>query len=213
MSEHTEMYLITMARLRRADRPVPVTLLAQDLMISPVSANEMCRRLAGRGLIDYQPYKGVTLTEAGEALVQRLLCRRRLWEVLLVEKLGMNPAEAEAIACRFEHVTPDSLSERLRAFLDYPTHSPQGEPIPSGATLIALPTTRSLTALHIGEQARVQAIDGEVAAQAFLHTHGIIPGTALRMLGIAEDTLLIEANGHAVALAHAIAAGVHVVAV
>ena len=67
------MYLITVARLRQADQPVPLALLAQELGISPVSANEMCRRLAERALVTYQPYKGVTLTAQGEAMARRVL--------------------------------------------------------------------------------------------------------------------------------------------
>jgi len=62
------MYLITIARLRRAGQPVPLALLAQKLSISPISANEMCRRLAERTLVAYQPYKGVMLTPQGEPI-------------------------------------------------------------------------------------------------------------------------------------------------
>ena len=128
-SESTEMYLLKITWLQAETSPVPVPLLAQELDLSPVSVNEMCRKLVNGGLVAYEPYKGVTLTLAGERLAQTVLRRRRLWEVFFVEKLGLDPLEADAIACRFEHVTPDVLTQGLADFLDYPKFSPQHEPI------------------------------------------------------------------------------------
>jgi Mn-dependent DtxR family transcriptional regulator len=44
------------------NQPVPLSKLAEELDISPVSVNEMCRKLQENGLINYQPYKGASLT-------------------------------------------------------------------------------------------------------------------------------------------------------
>lgn len=67
MSETIETYLAMIAQLRVATSlPVPMALLASNLGVSHVSANEMCHRLEHKGLLTYQPYKGVTLTAKGE---------------------------------------------------------------------------------------------------------------------------------------------------
>ena len=98
MRESSEMYLLRAALLRRDLQPVPLTLLAQNLAVSPVSANEMCHKLMSEGLLNYEPYKGVILTSAGAAIAYRILRRRRLWEVFLAECLDVAPREAEEIA-------------------------------------------------------------------------------------------------------------------
>jgi DtxR family Mn-dependent transcriptional regulator len=130
LSESVEMYLLRIALLQHNGQPVPAPLLAQELAISLVSANEMIRKLMDRGLVAYEPYKGVTLTDQGARLARRVLRCRRLWEVFFVAKLGIEPCKADEMACRFEHVTPDELAERLATFLEYPRFSPQNEPIP-----------------------------------------------------------------------------------
>jgi len=211
MSESVEMYLITVARLRRADQPVPVALLAQGLGISPISANEMCRRLAERALVAYQPYKGVTLTTEGERLARRVLCRRRLWEVFLVEQLGLTPTDADEIACRLEHVTPDTLTERLAAFLAFPTHSPQGEPIPYDGRPEHLLPTHSLGSLPVGRRARIIEVSGaDAPLQAFLRVHGLVPGAVITVLGAAADELLVAVGQRTLVVAHSIEADVRV---
>ncbi|MCK4314914.1 MAG: hypothetical protein KAX24_04005, partial [Anaerolineae bacterium] len=58
LSESVQMYLVTIARLRVNGQPVPLSQLAQALSISPVSVNEMCRKLQDQELVVYRPYKG-----------------------------------------------------------------------------------------------------------------------------------------------------------
>ena len=130
MSESTEMYLLRIALLRESGRPVSVGRLAAALGISPVSANQMCHRLAAQGLVEYRPYRGLTLSAAGEERAGRLLHRRRLWETFLVERLGLAAAAAEAAACQLEHATTDDLAERLAAFLGQAEPAPCAPPIP-----------------------------------------------------------------------------------
>ena len=211
MSESVEMYLLKIALLQDEGRPVPLPALAQALAISPVSANEMGRKLTDKGLVRYEPYKGVTLTPVGEARAQQILYRRRLWEVFLVEKLGLAPDEAEEMACRFEHVTPEKLAGQLAAFLDYPAVSPQNQPIPYQRAPSLPQPHRALTALHVGETGEVVEITTEQAAKAFLQRQGIEPGRVIKILAVTGDgSLLLEIAGRRLSLAGAIAGEVKV---
>lgn len=45
--------------------PVGFGQVADELDRSPAAVTEMCQRLADQGLVDHEPYEGVTLTEAG----------------------------------------------------------------------------------------------------------------------------------------------------
>ena len=214
MSESVEMYLLRIALLQEQDRPVPISMLAEEMTVSPVSANQMCRKLEERGLIHYEPYKGVTLTLPGEALAMRVLRKRRLWEVLLADKLGLEPGEAEDIACRFEHVTPDWLGERLADFLGNPAFSPQQEPIPPSIGAAVRRPRRVLTALGLNQQAQVgRVLVEDSATREFLRSHGIQSGAPITVLATAPaGALLVESAGVRLMLVAELAQQIEVVA-
>ena len=129
------MYLITVAVAEEAGGPAPLPLadLAQALGISPVSANQMVRRLAERRLVVYHPYRGVALRAPGRRAAQRVLRGRRLWATFLAERLGFTATEADSLACALEHVTPPEAADRLARFLGNPAVDPSGRPIPPPA--------------------------------------------------------------------------------
>lgn len=201
LSESVEMYLLRIALLQEDDRPVPISALAEEMAVSPVSANQMCRRLEERGAVHYEPYKGVRLTLHGEAVAMRVLRKRRLWEVFLAEKLGLDPKEAEEIACRFEHVTPDVLGERLAEFLGNPKFSPQHEPIPASLGEAVRRPRLILTALQAGHAGRVVDIEGDEATRSFLRSQGIAAGAAVKVMAAAADGgLLVQTPASTVTL-------------
>lgn len=200
MSESVEMYLVMTALLRKApDQPVPVSVLASRLGVSQVSANEMCHRLQERGLLSYQPYRGVTLTPDGEEWAQRILSRRRMWVIFLVENLGIDPEEADALACQLEHITSERLDAALKAFLE---RDPAARPAVASAP-------QPLSACTAGTQGVVTAIDAEPAAVAFLARQGLVAGAAVEVLAVSDDqTVLVQTAEHQLALAPALAARV-----
>jgi DtxR family Mn-dependent transcriptional regulator len=206
ISESIEMYLLRVALLRADGQPVPIPTLAHELSVSTVSANEMCRRLVDKGLLEYQPYRGVTLTIPAENLARRVLRNRRLWEVFLVEKLGITPEEADEIACRFEHVTPDELAERLATFLGHPRLSPQNEPIPYDHQIPFQEPLRPLAMLPVGTRGQITRIKTDETARSFLRQHGLTPGVLVEVLAIAADGgLLLEISGQHLSLSKTIA--------
>lgn len=211
MSESIEMYLLRIALLRTEGHPVPIPVLAQELAVSPVSANEMCRRLVDKGLIEYEPYRGVSLTAKAEALARRVLRNRRLWEVFFAEKLGMNPLEADEIACRFEHVTPDDLAERLAVFLGHPTLSPQNELIPYDEQTCPERSVRPLTALAAGEKGQISRLKTDEPVKDFLRHYGLCPGVAVTALAVAADgSLLLDIAGQSLSVSKPIAAAIDI---
>ena len=106
ISESAQMYLVKIKRLEEEMNPVPLSFLAESLSISPVSVNEMCRKMQEQDLIDYQPYKGASLTPAGDKEALQVLRRHRLWEVFLVDHLRFSFEQAHELADALEHVTP-----------------------------------------------------------------------------------------------------------
>jgi DtxR family Mn-dependent transcriptional regulator len=210
LSESIQMYLVTIARLWVDGEPVPISQLAEALSISPVSVNEMCRKLQDQKLVVYQPYKGASLTPEGEMLAYRVLRYHRLWEVFLVEKLGFDYEQAHEVACQLEHTTPDPLADRLDSFLGYPSVNPKGHLIPrAGEGPPARPSVR-LAALSVGQRGHVVRCEGSDAACVFLREQGVRPGARLSLTADAEDTLLVQVGEAYISLARTLAENIWV---
>ncbi len=211
MSESVEMYLVMIALLREDNQPVPLSLLASKLAISSVSANEMCRKLEERGLVSYQPYKGVTLTDTGEAEAQLVLSRRRLWVIFLVQNLGIEPVEADEIACQLEHITSDKLVESLKDFLEHApstlhSHAPLRTP-PYGQSDKAYP----LAACTAGFHGRIAAISANAAIMDFLQAQGIQPDVEFEVLAVgAGGSILLSTGTQHLSLARSVAMQIEV---
>lgn len=176
-SESVEMYLKTVAELGGVSEPVPIGRVAERLGISPVSANEMMKRLGENDYIDHLPYKGVTLTANGRRLANSVIRRQRLWECFLVEQLKIDWAKAYELACDLEHATAPEVTEALAAFLDHPATCPHGNliPNPAGQVRDALPV--ALAELNAGESACIRAVAPESSdVLAYLAERGLLPG-------------------------------------
>jgi len=185
-SEAEEMYLITVARAIEDGQgpPVPVSMIAGVLEVSSVSVNQMIKKLEAAGLVNYTPYRGVTLTDTGDQLANSVLRNRRLWGRFLADHLGLTPAKADEVACEMEHVTPDMVANRLASFLGDPTTGPTGKPIPGGSATSPTATT-SLADVAVGESATVESTGRDHTT--FLRSQGIDDGTEITVLGFGVD--------------------------
>ncbi len=186
MSESEEMYLVTIARLREIgiESPVPLSRLAEEMQILPVSANQMIRKLAEAGLVAYTPYKGAELTGSGQRRAAQILRQRRLWATFLMEHLGYSVPEADMLACRLEHIFPEESAERLAEYLGRPVLSPDGKPIPEAQSGYLEVVGFPLTQLAAGEQGEIVQIQADEMTRAFLASEGILPGVKLTMLAL-----------------------------
>jgi DtxR family Mn-dependent transcriptional regulator len=207
MSESEEMYLITIARLieQGVEAPVPIPLLAGELSIQPVSANQMVHKLAEEELVEYLPYKGAQLTPKGQEIARKVLRDRRLWEVFLVEHLELPLGEADALACRLEHITAEGIACRLANYLGQPSVSPQGLPIPEVEGEAFAPAVRPLSDLAVGESAELLRLEGDRATQAFLVAEGLRPGLRVKLLAVGGNgAMLLEVDDNRLNLAKVI---------
>jgi DtxR family Mn-dependent transcriptional regulator len=206
LSESVQNYLVNIVRLRESEHePVPLSHLAEALSISPISVNDMCRKLQDQGLVIYRPYKGVYLTEQGQLHAYYVVRRHRLWEVFLVEKLGFDYDEAHEAACRLEHATSDSVADQLDAFLAHPTVNPEGEPIPRPEGILAHCTPRLLSELSAGQRAHILQCSASAPVRTSLAEQGLRPGATVEILVVSEQNqLLLVENAH-LSLAHSLA--------
>ncbi len=115
---------------RRRQGPVQNGELAERLGVAPATATAMLKKLAGLGLIEYEPYRGATLTPAGEKVALETIRHHRLIETYLAEALGMPEDRVHEEAEVLEHHISEELELLIAAKLGEPSHDPHGEPIP-----------------------------------------------------------------------------------
>ena len=212
-SESEEMYLITVARAGEDGRagPVPVADIASELSVSVASANQMIRKLADRGLLRYEPYHGVELSDDGHRVADRVLRTRRLWASFLADHLGFSPGDADDQACHLEHVTSAEAADRLASYLGNPEAGPLGRPIPAGASE---PERRRphlrLADLAVGGVAEIVAIGADDGALEFFAAEGLVPGADVTVTGAGESGWLVAVGGTVVHLSEGLARAIEV---
>lgn len=202
--ETVEDYLGAIYRLwEGTEMPVPLARLQEYFGFSPISIHEMVQKLAERALVIYQPYRGVTLTAAGQALAEALLRRHRLWERFLTDWLAVPWDEVHEIAGALEHAAPQRVTERLAQLLGEPERCPHGAPIP--------PCTEELHSVRLSElppaaMATVVQINPESPdLLRRLGAVGITPGVALQLLEYAGGLLTVVREGVPLTLETALA--------
>ena len=147
--EFEDEYLETMYEFfeKQANEPVRNRDLANALGVSPASATEMIQRLAGKGMVDYVPYKGATLTEKGMIHGQKMKRRHRLAEVFL-QRVSFQ-GDMHATACRLEHAIDDDLEVALTLLLGEPQIDPSGRDIPTASEEISQRVRSSKTQIRL----------------------------------------------------------------
>jgi len=200
LSDSMEMYLVTIARLRKGEAPVPLSQLAESLDVTSVSVNEMCRKLQDYGFVIYRPYKGAALTKAGEKLANHTLRRHRLWEVFLVNKLQLDQTAADEAACLLEHATSDEVIDRLDDYLDNPKYNPNGLPIPKSDHERDRSAGIPLTEAPVGKTVHVIRNEAGEDAGHFLTETGMIAGSEIRVVATGQRYVLVEVGGRQVSL-------------
>jgi DtxR family Mn-dependent transcriptional regulator len=167
----------------RAQKPVSTNALAARLGVTAASASGMVKRLNELELVTHEPYRGVSLTEAGRRVALEIIRHHRLLELYLVETLGVPWDRVHQEAEVLEHVLSEELEELIAAKLGDPTHDPHGDPIPTRDLTIEEANTESLESLPTGTRGVfVRVSDSDPEMLRYLAARGIAPGETLEVL-------------------------------
>ncbi|MFA6688683.1 MAG: metal-dependent transcriptional regulator [Sphaerochaetaceae bacterium] len=173
MTSNQEDYLKVLYEAGGLERHISNKEIADKLAVAPASVSEMLAKLNQNGLVEYEPYKGSRLTEAGLAACMDVVRSHRLWEVFLMRHLGYTWREAHEDAHLLEHVAPARMVERLDMFLNHPRMCPHGHEIPQRRELPHPVPLLRLSDLHVGERAVVSQIEEEGALLDYLERIGL----------------------------------------
>ena len=93
------------------------TEVAKRLGVTHPTALKSIARLKREGLATSRPYRGIFLTDAGQALAERVRARHRLM-VELLQAVGVPAEAAEADAEGMEHHASEATLRAFARFLD-----------------------------------------------------------------------------------------------
>ena len=168
--------------LERGAHLVPMGHVAASLGVTPGTATTMIKTLAESGLVQYEPYSGVRLSQAGEKLAALVVRRHRLVELFLVQVMGISWAEVHDDAELLEHVVSDRLIDRMDEMLGRPTNDPHGDPIPNPEGSVPPRQLDSLLTCPTGTPLRVTRIaDQDPAFLRFIEHNHLKPGEPIEV--------------------------------
>lgn len=178
---------------------VPTGQIAQSLGVTPGTATAMIKTLAESGLLDYEAYSGVRLTDAGRRLATHVIRRHRLVEAFLVNVMAFNWSDVHAEAEILEHAVSDRLIDRMDEMLGRPAFDPHGDPIPTAHGEFATSSTdESLVACPLGvERVVARVIDQRSDFLRLVEASGLMPGrrVAVRSRDPLMDTVEVVPEG------------------
>jgi DtxR family Mn-dependent transcriptional regulator len=210
LTSAVEDYLKEIFQLGGED--VKTSELALALGISAASVTGMLRKLSELKLVDYERYRGASLTEAGRKVALETIRHHRLIETYLAEALGYSWFEVHDEAEKLEHHISEEFESRIAEILGHPEYDPHGDPIPDPDGVLPGDLGRSLPALPAGVTLQVtRVVNQPVEVQRYLDGLGLAPGGLLELVEIApfDGPVTVLCRGAQFALDRELAGSIH----
>ncbi len=111
LSSGLEDYLETIYIAYLNNEPLKGAELARKLNISRASVSEALSRLVAKGLVKYNSYEAISITENGieEAVI----------ETFFIKVLGIDKKQASENACEIEHIISEKILEEMSSFTTF----------------------------------------------------------------------------------------------
>lgn len=154
-----ENYLKALFNLVNEFGEIGMSELSTQLEVSKPSANSMMKNLHLKGLVHYEKYKPIHLTNKGKKAAALIVRKHRLTEMYLVEKMGFGWEQVHEVAEQIEHIQSDLFFRRMDELLDHPTVDPHGSPIPDSEGEIHWPNYTPLSECKAGDKVKLLALN------------------------------------------------------
>ena len=117
IQESGEMYLETIYVLLKKKSIVRSVDVAEHMGYSKPSISRAMGLLKNGGFIEIAKDGGITLTQIGAAVAEKIYARHTLLSQLLIS-LGVSPETATEDACRMEHAISDESFHAIKAHVE-----------------------------------------------------------------------------------------------
>lgn len=184
-----EDYLINILRLTEGKGIVKTTELASFMKVSPASVSEMTKVLAGEGLVSYEKYRGMRLTDKGLQQARQLRKRHHVLERFLTDYLSIDHMSAHEEACRMEHAISDESAIKMCNMMGNPIDSDcqscisPCKAISNGKTNIM--QLNKMSQSEKGHISHIRSEDSSVVKK--LISMGFVPGREVEIEAILSD--------------------------
>ena len=196
-SQSEEDYLKALYHLEMDFDSVSTNSIADYLDMKPSSVTDMLKKLAEKKFINYQKYKGTSLTKKGKLIALTIIRKHRLWETFLVDKLGFGWDQVHIIAEQLEHIKSEELIENLDNFLGNPKYDPHGDPIPNKEGEIEKMNQKVLVELKALQKGIITGVKkGTASLLNYLDKEKVKLGDSIKVIEILEfdGTYIVEIN-------------------
>ncbi|MCL2148904.1 MAG: metal-dependent transcriptional regulator [Methanomassiliicoccaceae archaeon] len=210
-----EDYLINILRLTEGENAAKTTELASFMSVSPASVTEMLKALANEGLVEYERYRGVRLTEEGLSYARLVRKKHHVLESFLINVLNVDRETAHKEACRMEHALSDESAIKMCQMM--------GTTVDADCQICSSPckaassdgadVTTPLSSLAPGDSGTISYLkDGDPGVVKRLIMMGFVPGREVSVDTVSMDdgTAVVVVKGSAVALSLRLASSVFI---
>jgi DtxR family Mn-dependent transcriptional regulator len=183
VSQIMHFYAAEIYRLQQDYEQVPLSLLTEHMDISAQAIANMVQRMKKAGYLNYEPYRGVTLTPEGETIAMPALRRHRLVEVFLVRVMHYDWAAAHELSDVFERGVNEEIEDRIDELTDHPKRCPHGEPIPSKDGVMPALKDKMLIYVPSGSDCAISRVRTHDADKLrYIAELGLLPGVPFHLV-------------------------------
>lgn len=118
ISASLEDYLEAIYKIREVQDSVRPIEISRRLGVGRASVSEALRSLSNRGLVNYENYGVLTLTEKGEKVAQEVIFKHNILYDFFANILELDELEADQNACKIEHSISSKALEKLKKFME-----------------------------------------------------------------------------------------------
>ncbi len=171
-------YLAEIYRIQEEYPEATLSMLADAMGVSLQAASRMIRRMAEKGLIVREPYRGVVLTQEGQRIALQMVRRHRILEAYLVSVMRFGWDEVHDMVELMERGIPDRILDRMDEMAGHPARCPHGEPIPSAEGDMPMVDDQPMTEWPIGIKGQVSRVKvHDPQKLRYLAEVHLLPGT------------------------------------
>jgi DtxR family Mn-dependent transcriptional regulator len=179
-SESVQDYLKAIYEAGDATTGASQTQIAALLGVTPSGVSKMLRQLQKQGLIAYEPYHPVHLTEIGRKEALATIRHHRLLETYLNQSLGFSWDLVHNEAHRLEHHISEAFEASIDRLLGYPKYDPHGDPIPTRDGQMPPAASTTLESQQIGAVVIISRVtDEDSELLKYIAAKGLRPGAAV----------------------------------
>ena len=118
LSSSLEDYLEVICNHIDENTTVRAVDISKKLNVSRASVTEALKKLASKGMLLYDRYGSITMTEKGIKEAQRVVSKHTTLQNFFEKVLGLETEEASQNACRIEHVISEKAFEKISEFTE-----------------------------------------------------------------------------------------------